>query len=183
MVANYTALKKKRKSDDCTPGGVNNRRPDRAVIVYTNLIRRYFKNTCPIVLGGIEASLRRIAHYDYWSDRVRASILFDSKADYLLYGMAETSVRELAHALHFGKDPRAIRGFATLPTPQNWPNIPWATWNCPPYEKVKEDHQAFIDMFHLFYRNNDPLTAKGPLPTARLTLPGAESARHLSHPG
>ena len=66
MVANYTATKKKRRSDDFTPGGINNRRPDRAVIVYSNLIRKYFKNTKPIVLGGIEASLRRVAHFDYW---------------------------------------------------------------------------------------------------------------------
>ncbi|RPH90181.1 MAG: YgiQ family radical SAM protein, partial [Calditrichaeota bacterium] len=89
MVANYTALKKRRKSDDLTPGGVNNRRPDRAVIVYSNLIRRWFKATRPIVLGGIEASLRRIAHYDYWSDSIRRSILFDAKAEVLIYGMGE----------------------------------------------------------------------------------------------
>ena len=75
MVANYTVTKKRKKTDDLTPGGENHRRPDRAVIVYANLIRRHFKNTRPIVLGGIEASLRRIAHYDYWSDSVRRSIL------------------------------------------------------------------------------------------------------------
>jgi uncharacterized radical SAM protein YgiQ len=161
MVANYTALKKKRKSDDCTPGGVNNRRPDRAVIVYTNLIRRYFKNTRPIILGGIEASLRRIAHYDYWSDRIRASILFDSKADYLLYGMAETSVCELAHALHSGKDPRAIRGLCYIANATELAQHTLGYLELPAYEKVKKDHQAFIDMFHLFYHNNDPLTAKG----------------------
>ncbi|TLN18875.1 hypothetical protein FDZ74_06510 [bacterium] len=86
MVANYTASRKKRHSDDYTPGGVNDRRPDRAVIVYANLIRRYFKDTAPIVLGGIEASLRRVTHYDYWSDRLRRPILFDAKANYLLYG-------------------------------------------------------------------------------------------------
>ena len=84
MVANYTAAKKKRNSDDFTPGGINNKRPDRAVIVYSNLIRKYFKNTKPIVLGGIEASLRRVAHYDYWSDKIRKSILFDAKADALV---------------------------------------------------------------------------------------------------
>jgi AraC-like DNA-binding protein len=92
MVANYTASKKPRKSDDYTPGGVNNRRPDRACMVYTNLIRRHFKNTRPIMLGGIEASLRRVAHYDYWSNKIRGSILFDAKADYLIYGMGETPV-------------------------------------------------------------------------------------------
>src|SRR5512133_883691 len=86
MVANYTATLRKRRSDDFTPGGLNDRRPDRAVIVYANLIRRAFKGTVPIVLGGIEASLRRITHYDYWTDKLRAPILFDAKADYLLYG-------------------------------------------------------------------------------------------------
>ena len=84
MVANYTASKKPRKSDDYTPGGVNNRRPDRACMVYTNLIRRYYKNTKPIMLGGIEASLRRVAHYDYLNNKIRGSILFDAKADYLI---------------------------------------------------------------------------------------------------
>ncbi len=114
MVANYTALKKKRRSDDYTPGGENNRRPDRAVIAYANLIRRHFKNTCPIVLGGIEASLRRVAHYDFWSDSIRRSILFDAKADYLLYGMAEQTILALAKALHAGGDPAAIRGLCHI---------------------------------------------------------------------
>ena len=161
MVANYTALMKKRKSDDYTPGGVNNRRPDRAVIVYANLIRRCFKNTRPIVLGGIEASLRRIAHYDYWSDRLRGSILFDAKADYLLYGMAETSVGELAQALQSGEDPRPIRGVCYLANAAELAQHAAGYLELPAFEKVKEDHQAFIDMFHLFYRNNDPLNAKG----------------------
>ncbi len=90
MVANYTATKKKRRSDDFTPGGVNNRRPDRATIAYTNLIKRSFKESPkPIVLGGIEASLRRVVHYDFWSNKLRKSILFDAKADILSYGMGE----------------------------------------------------------------------------------------------
>ncbi|HMD90528.1 MAG TPA: hypothetical protein VKF38_15330, partial [Anaerolineaceae bacterium] len=104
MVANYTPSRFKRKKDDYTPGGLNNRRPDRAVIAYTNLIRRFFKNTRPIVLGGIEASLRRVAHYDFWSASLRRSILFDAKADYLLYGMAEQSVLALAQAKQAGDD-------------------------------------------------------------------------------
>ena len=99
MVANYTASRKPRRSDDYTPGGENNRRPDRATIAYTNLIKRHFKPTAPIVLGGIEASLRRITHYDWWSDKLRRSVLFDAKADYLLYGMAERAIVELAEAL------------------------------------------------------------------------------------
>ncbi len=92
MVANYTATKKKRLADDLTAGGKNNRRPDRAVVVYANLIRQYFKNTKPLVLGGVEASLRRVAHYDYWSDSIRRSILFDARADILVYGMAEKAI-------------------------------------------------------------------------------------------
>ena len=110
MVANRTASGKKRKRDDYTPRGINNRRPDRAVVVYSNLIRQYFKNTRPIVLGGIEASLRRIAHYDFWTDKIRRSILFDAKADYLLYGMADRSVVQLANSIQAGKPPHTIRG-------------------------------------------------------------------------
>jgi uncharacterized radical SAM protein YgiQ len=156
MVANYTALKKKRKSDDYTPGGINNRRPDRATIVYANLIRRYFKNTKPIVLGGIEASLRRVAHYDYWSDQVRASILFDAKADYLLYGMAEKSTVELADGLKIGSGIRNVRGLCYISK-----EIPDSYLELAPYETVKNNQQSFIEMFHLFYQNNDPLTSKG----------------------
>ena len=81
LVANYTATRKKRLTDDLTAGEKNNRRPDRAVVVYSNLIRQHFKNTKPLVLGGAEASLRRIAHYDFWSDSIRRSILFDTRAD------------------------------------------------------------------------------------------------------
>ena len=160
MVANYTAVKKKRKSDDYTPGGVNNRRPDRAVIVYSNLIRRFFKHTKPIVLGGIEASLRRVAHYDYWSDKIRGSILFDAKADYLLYGMAEKSVLELAAALRSGSDTNEgvqnVRGLCYIAKESRA-----SYFELPPYETVVQDKHALIDMFHSFYQNNDPLTARG----------------------
>ena len=156
MVANYTALKKKRRSDDYTPGGVNNRRPDRAVIVYTNLIRRFYKDTRPIVLGGIEASLRRVAHYDFWSDRVRGSILFDAKADYLLYGMAESSVLALVDALQSGADPRSISGLCYISKEKREGYL-----DIGDFEVVSQDKAAFIDMFHIFYRNNDPLNAKG----------------------
>ncbi len=156
MVANYTALKKKRKSDDYTPGGVNDRRPDRATIVYTNLIRRYFKGTRPIVLGGIEASLRRVAHYDFWSDRVRGSVLFDAKADFLLYGMAEKAVVELAASLRDGNDVRDIRGLCYIAKEPRQGYL-----GLPAYETVASDKNALVDMFHVFYHNNDPITAKG----------------------
>ena len=156
MVANYTALKKWRKSDDYTPGGINDRRPNRATIVYTNLIRRFYKNTRPIVLGGIEASLRRIAHYDFCSNRVRASILFDAKADYILYGMAEKSVLELAEGLRAGNDVREIRGLCYIARQKKDGYL-----ELPAYDTVRKNKSAFIDMFHTFYQNNDPISAKG----------------------
>jgi uncharacterized radical SAM protein YgiQ len=155
MVANYTATKKRKRSDDLTPGGQNNRRPDRAVIVYANLVRRHFKNTKPIVLGGVEASLRRIAHYDYWSDSVRRSILFDAKADILVYGMAEKTVVALAERLQAGQDVTDLRGICTIAKEK-----PAGAIELPSFEEVARDKRAFIDMFHTFYRNNDPLTAK-----------------------
>jgi len=156
LVANYTATKKFRKRDDYTPGGTNNRRPDRASIIYSNLIRRYFKNTKPIVLGGVEASLRRIAHYDYWSDKIRRSILFDAKADYLLYGMAEKTILEFAQSLKDGKNPSQLRGLCYISA-----SPPPEYIEVPSFDKVKTDKRAFINMFHAFYRNNDPLNASG----------------------
>jgi uncharacterized radical SAM protein YgiQ len=156
MVANYTASKRRRKTDDYTPGGLNNRRPDRAVIVYTNLIRRNYKNTCPIVLGGIEASLRRVTHYDYWSDGLRRSILFDAKADYLLYGMAEQSVLDLAQTIKNGGEVTALRGLCYIAK-----EPPAGMLELPSFESAVDDRLAFIEMFHIFYRNNDPLTARG----------------------
>ena len=148
MVANYTASIKKRWQDDYTPGGRNTRRPNRAVIAYTNLIKRYFKDTAPIVLGGIEASLRRVAHYDYWSDSVRRSILFDAKADYVLYGMAERSVIALAEALDAGAGMDAIRGLCYIAK-----EPPDGYLTLPAYEAVQTDGHAFIKMFHTFYKN------------------------------
>ncbi|MEZ0395047.1 MAG: YgiQ family radical SAM protein [Anaerolineales bacterium] len=164
MVANYTALKKKRRSDDYTPGGENTRRPDRATIVYSNLIRRFAKTVGqtgslpapPIVLGGIEASLRRVAHYDYWDDAIRRSILFDAKADYLLYGMAERSVLDLAACFRDGRDPRGVRGLCYIAK-----EPPADYLELPAYETVAADQEAFTRMFHLFYRNNDPVSARG----------------------
>jgi len=154
MIANRTASGKKRKSDDYTPGGTNSRRPDRAVIAYTNLIRKHFKKTRTIVLGGIEASLRRIAHYDFWSDRIRRSILFDAKADYLLYAMAERSAVELAHCLRDGKDPRHVRGLCYISG-----DVPPGCLVLPSFREAAEDRPSFTRMFHTFYRNNDPPTA------------------------
>ncbi|MEZ4604357.1 MAG: YgiQ family radical SAM protein [Desulfobacterales bacterium] len=154
MVANWTATGKKRQKDDYTPGGVNNRRPDRALIVYANLIRQYYKNTAPIVLGGIEASLRRVAHYDFWSNTIRRSILFDAKADFLLYGMAEHSVVELARRLQNGNDPEGIRGLCHIAGTR-----PPECVELPSYKDCVKNKDTFARMFLLFYRNNDPVTA------------------------
>jgi uncharacterized radical SAM protein YgiQ len=156
MVANYTPVKMPRRQDDYTPGGRNTKRPDRASIVYTNLIRRFFKNTRPVVLGGIEASLRRLPHYDYWDDGIRRSILFDAKADYLVYGMGEKAILELAHKLKNGEPVENIRGLCYI-AGQPRPGY----LHLPSYPEVKADKQIFIEMFHTFYQHNDPLTAKG----------------------
>jgi uncharacterized radical SAM protein YgiQ len=162
LVANYTALKKPRRSDDYTPGGENTRRPDRATIVYTNIIRRFSKQlhpgqpTRPIVLGGIEASLRRVAHYDFWSDSLRRSVLFDAKADYILYGMAENATLEFAALLRDGQNPRTVRGLCYIATEKHESYL-----ELPSYETVVEDKLAFIEMFHTFYKNNDPVSGRG----------------------
>lgn len=156
MVANYTATKKRKRTDDLTPDGRNDRRPDRASIVYTNLIKRHFKNCKPIVLGGVEASLRRVAHYDFWSNKIRRALLFDAKADMLLYGMADNSVLELAEALKSGQPIESIRGICYIA-----PEKKDGTIEIPSYEEVVADKHAFIDMFHAFYKNNDPVSAKG----------------------
>lgn len=156
MVANYTASNKKRKNDDYTAGGLNIRRPDRAVIAYSNLIRKYFKKTKPLVLGGMEASLRRIPHYDFASNRLRRSILFDSKADYIVYGMGEKTAVELAKRLRNDKGTKDLPGicYCRKEKPDGYIELP-------PYETLLKDKMKFIVMFDTFYRNNDPLTAKG----------------------
>lgn len=168
MIANYTATGKKRKKDDYTPGGINNRRPDRATIVYVNLIKRYFKNTCPIILGGIEASLRRIAHYDFWDNRIRRSILFDSKADILAYGMAEKSVVQLAERLTKKEDISNIRGICYI---SNTPGE--KSLIIPSFSEVKQHKEKFIQMFHQFYENQDPFHGK--------TLAQQQDNRYLIH--
>ena len=107
MVNHYTVSKHHRKTDSYTPGGVMGKRPDYATIVYCNLIRQTYRDV-PIVIGGIEASLRRLGHYDYWSDSMKRSILLDSQADLLLYGMGERSIVEVAQALNAGMEIRDI---------------------------------------------------------------------------
>ena len=157
MVANYTALKKKKHSDDLTPGGKNGARPDRASIVYTNLIKKYYKNPAPIILGGIEASMRRIAHYDYWSDSLMASILIDSKADALVYGMGEKTILEIAEKIKNKQNWKDTRGISYIG--QQSSNYKYI--NLPSFEEVKSCKKSFISMFNTFYKNCDPFSAKG----------------------
>ena len=156
MVANYTATKKFRNSDDYTPGGKNNKRPDRAVLVYTNLIRRYFKDTVPIVLGGIEASLRRVTHYDYWQNKLKKPILFDSKADILIYGMGEIALMQLTTAINNKTDYKDIRGicYISKESVEDYHQLP-------SFKECLDDKEKYIDLFDLFYDNNDPIAAKG----------------------
>jgi uncharacterized radical SAM protein YgiQ len=156
MVSNYTATKKFRNSDDYTPGGKNNKRPDRALSVYCNLIRRYFKNTVPLVLGGIEASLRRVSHYDYWSNKFKKPVLFDSKADILVYGMGEIAIEELTFALNEGREYKDIRGICYISKEQKDEYI-----QLPSHQDCLDDKEKYIDLFDEFYNNNDPISAKG----------------------
>ncbi|MHB8773279.1 MAG: YgiQ family radical SAM protein [Syntrophales bacterium] len=156
LIANRTAAGKRRREDDYTAGGINCRRPDRAVIAYANLIRRHFKATAPIVLGGVEASLRRIAHYDVWSNRVRRSVLIDAKADLLVYGMGERAVLELAARLREGLPVTEVRGICYAAAQPKAGTVELAG-----YEQAAADPAAFREMFLAFARNQDPLTAQG----------------------
>ncbi len=156
MVANRTASGKKRNRDDYTPGGKNNRRPDRAVIVYSNLIRSHFKQTVPVVLGGIEASLRRITHYDFWTNKIRRSVLFDSRADFLIYGMAEKTTIEFANCLKNNNSPYNLKGLCYISK-----NNPEGYMVLPSYQEVVNNKKSFTNMFKIFYQNNDPITATG----------------------
>lgn len=159
MVNHYFVSKKHRPTDAYTPGGEINKRPDRATAVYGNLIRRTFKNT-PIIIGGIEASLRRMAHYDYWSDSFKRSILLDSQADLLLYGMGERSIIEVADALNSGiavNDITFIKGtvYKTKSTDGFYDEI-----TLPAYEAMKENKRAYAESFRIQYENTDPFTGK-----------------------
>ena len=159
MVNHYTVSKKRRKTDAYSPGGKMGLRPDRASIVYSNLARRTF-GKIPILIGGIEASLRRFAHYDYWQDSVRASILADSGADILMYGMGEHSVLELARALDHGADVHAlhnIRGtcYMTKDVSQIKDFI-----EIPSHEEVKEDKYKYAFADKLCHAEQDPIRGK-----------------------
>lgn len=142
MVAHYTAAKKKRNKDAYTAGGEIGKRPDRAVIVYCNRIREAYGDV-PIVIGGLEASLRRFAHYDYWDDKIRRSIMFDSQADLLIYGMGENQIIEIADRLNSGeniKDMRDIRGTCYI---CDVTETPLMGAECPSYENVVKSKREY----------------------------------------
>lgn len=142
MIANYTAARRLRRDDSYSPDGRAGLRPNRATIVYSNLARQAFPGI-PVVLGGLEASLRRLAHYDYWSDSVRRSVLFDSKASLLVHGMGERQVVEIARVVDAGESLSGIRGTAEAIRPDD---IPDDAVRLPSFEEVKDDKRAFMEM-------------------------------------
>lgn len=159
MVNHYSVSKKRRRTDAYTPGGVMGKRPDYATVVYSNLIRRVYKKT-PIILGGIEASLRRLAHYDYWSDKLKRSVLLDSGADLISYGMGEHSIIEIAEALDAGIDIRDITYIAgTVCRVKDIDSVCDAVV-LPSYESLKEDRMNYARSFYTQYCNTDPFSGK-----------------------
>ena len=159
MVNHYTVAKKRRRTDAYSPGGKADRRPDYAVIVYCNLIRRTYKKT-PVIIGGIEASLRRLGHYDYWSDRVRRSVMLDAGADLISYGMGERSIVEIADALNSGLDVRDITFInGTVYKTRKEEEITDAI-RLPDFEEIRDDKRKYAESFYIQYVNTDPFTGK-----------------------
>ncbi|MBS7341034.1 MAG: YgiQ family radical SAM protein [Suilimivivens sp.] len=166
MVNHYFVSKKRRPSDAYTPGGVMGKRPDYATIVYGNLIRKTYKDV-PIIIGGIEASLRRLAHYDYWSNSLKRSILLDSQADLISYGMGEKSIIEIADALQSGIDVKDITFIpGTVYKTRDISGISGSEdekYNAillPSYEEMKADPEKYAESFGVQYENTDPFTAR-----------------------
>ena len=163
MVAHYTAARKRRHDDAYSPGNRAGLRPDRAVIVYANRAREAFEGL-PIIIGGLEASLRRFAHYDYWEDKVRRSVLLDSQADLLVYGMGESATREIAARLASGMPVGAIRdvrGTAFLtrdPSACVFPKV-----ECPSFADVREDKRAYAQANQVQYEEHDPYRGRAVL--------------------
>lgn len=159
MVNHYSVSKKRRATDAFTPGGVMGKRPDYATIVYCNLIRQTYKHT-PIIIGGIEASLRRLAHYDYWSNKLKRSILLDSGADIISYGMGEHSIIEIADALNSGLDIKDITFISgTVYKTRNREDI-YDAIELPHYEALLADKKEYAGSFYTQYCNTDPFVAK-----------------------
>ena len=159
MVAHYTAAKRKRSDDAYTAGGAAGKRPDRAVIVYCQKLREYFGDV-PVVIGGLEASLRRFAHYDYWDDAVRPSVLVDSGADLLMYGMGEHQIQELCARLAAGEsihDIHDIRGTCYLTEPVN---TPIGAAQCPSFEQVRDSKPEYAKAVKIQYDWQDEVYGK-----------------------
>lgn len=159
MVNHYTVSKKHRQKDAYSPGGQMGLRPDRAVVVYSNLIRQSYKDS-PVILGGIEASLRRMAHYDYWENKVKHSILIDSGADLISYGMGEHSILEIAEALDSGIPIEEITYIAGTVYRTKDLLRAYEPIILPSFEEVKENKAVYAESFATQYRNTDPFTAK-----------------------
>ena len=159
MVNHYTVSKAHRKADAYTPGGVMGKRPDCAVTVYCNLIRRTYRRK-PIIIGGIEASLRRLAHYDYWSDRLKRSILLDSQADLLIYGMGERAVVEIANALNDGMDAQDITYIDGTVYKTREPDTSVPSITLPAFPDMQKNPRVYAESFSIQYRNTDPFCAK-----------------------
>ena len=159
MVNHYYVSKKHRESDAYTPGGVPYKRPDHAVVVYSNLIRRTYRNT-PIIIGGIEASLRRMAHYDYWSNSFKRSILLDSQADLISYGMGEKSIIEIADALNSGI---SVKDLSFIPGTVYKTKDISGLYNheiLPSYDEMVENKNLYASSFKIQHDNTDPFTGK-----------------------
>ena len=159
MVNHYTVSKKRRHNDAFTPGGVYGKRPDYATVVYGNLIRQTYKDI-PVIIGGIEASLRRLAHYDYWSDMVKRSILLDSGADLLLYGMGERSIVEVADALDSGLDIRDITFVPGSVYKTKSLDSVYDAIQLPSFKDITENKRKYAESFYTQYINTDPFSGQ-----------------------
>ena len=160
MVSHYTVNHKLRRQDAYSPGGKSGLRPDRPSIVYTSMARQAYKGV-PVIIGGLEPSLRRLSHYDYWSDKVRRSMLLDSKADLLMYGMGESSMVSIAEALKAGRSPADLKNFrGTVCAVSSQDLLPSDCLILPSYEEVSTDKRAYAESFQIQYHNTDPVLAK-----------------------
>lgn len=159
MVNHYTAAKKKRHNDAYSPGGKSGLRPDRATVVYSNRVREALPGV-PIIIGGIEASLRRFAHYDYWSNDVRRSILLDSQADLLVFGMGEKSIVEVAERLNNGEQLDKITDVRGTMVPLSGDSVPQAAFILPTFNDVVSDKKKYAEAFWVQYNQQDPIRGK-----------------------
>ena len=175
MVNHYSVSRKKRKSDAYTPGGVMGKRPDRACTVYGNLIRQTYKKT-PVILGGIEASLRRLAHYDYWSDQIRRSVLLDSGADIISYGMGERSIVEIAEALDAGIPVEQITYIDGTAVKVKSLDDVYDAELLPSFDELRREKKKYAESFYTQYLNTDAFNGK------RLAEPYSEHLYVVQNP-